>query len=113
VWIGAELPGSPLVLTVDSGGERWNLAGRPLHAGDGLELLTEGERSPCRPCDEQGCAECGGRGYTFAPLWLRVGFEYVNGKSEALLYLRAPGAEREHAIRVRAGDRLRCRWVGA
>ena len=63
-WIGAELPGSPLVLTVDSGGERWTLAGRPLHAGDGLELLTEGEHTACHQCDGEGgaCRECGGRG---------------------------------------------------
>ena len=124
-WVRAALPGSPLVLTVDTGGERWRCDGKPLHGGAGLELLTEGERRGCAPCDGEGrvgegeargaCFACGGRGYTFAPLWLRVRFEYQNagdGSGEALLYVRGPGlgGEEHHAIRVRRGEGLRCRW---
>ena len=116
-WVRADLPGDPLVLTIDAGGERWTLTGKPCHGGDGIELLTEGERRDCAGCDGGGraCPDCGGRGYTFAPLWLRVRFEYDNagdGTGEAFLYVRAPGGggEARHAIRVRKGDALRCRW---
>ena len=125
-WVGAAVPGYPLVLTVDAGGERWTLTGRPLHAGDGVELLTEGERHGCRSCDGEGrwpgptgsgeaCPDCGGRGYAYAALWLRVRFEYVNagdGTGEALLYVSGPGlgGADHHAIRVRRGEALRCRW---
>lgn len=127
--IGGVLPGAPLVLTVGPGGERWTLDGTPCHAGTGLELLTEGESRDCGPCEGEGrigdfdadtrraCPECGGRGYLFAPLWLRVRFEYRNdgdGTGEAFLYVRGPGlgGEERHAIRVRNGDGLRCRWPG-
>ena len=154
-WIGAVLPGAPLVLTVGPGGERWTLDGKPCHGGDGFELLTEGESRECTACEGDGvtrgpflldaepwpppylppaeraaaqnapprpapnrCPDCDGRGYTFAPLWLRVRFEYRNagdGTGEAFLYVRAPGGggEERHAIRVRRGDALRCRWPGA
>jgi hypothetical protein len=115
--VGAELPGDLLVLALDTGGERWHLAGRPLHAGDVIELLTEGPRATCRACDGESsrCASCGGRGYLFAPAWIAVRFEYVNagdGTGEASLYLRLPAGrfEARHAIRARRGDALRCRW---
>ena len=131
-WVRAELPGSPLVLTVDAGGERWRCNGRPLHGGDRLDLLTEGESRWCDPCHGEGCTvegeayrphatggrctcpDCGGRGYTFAPVWVAVRFEYRNagdGTGEALLYVRAAGGGRKdhHAIRVRNGDSLRFR----
>ncbi|GDX83637.1 hypothetical protein LBMAG42_54480 [Deltaproteobacteria bacterium] len=135
--VTAELPGSPLVLTVDAGGERWTLDGKPCHAGDSFELLTEGATSECSRCEGTGrvhknggpvtratgwrsldrvshCPACGGRGYLFAPLWLRVRFEQQNagdGTGEALLYVRGPGlgGEERHAIRVRRGEGLRIR----
>lgn len=125
--LGDERRGLPLVLTLDAGGERWTLAGAPVHAGDGLYLLTEGDRSWCRECDGEGrhgegedrreCERCHGRGYTFVPLWIGVRFEYVNrgdGTGEALLYVRGPGlgGEDRHAIRVRNGDGLRLRRGG-
>ena len=125
-WVRADLPGSPLVLTVGPGGERWTLDGKPCHAGEGFELLIEGEGRNCDTCEGEGrigdwdadtrraCLDCGGRGYTFAPLWLRVRFEYQNagdGTGEALLYVRAPGGGEKdhHAIRVRKGEGLRFR----
>ena len=123
-WVRAELPGFPLVLTLDAGGGRWRCDGRPLHGGDGLDLLTEGESRWCDPCHGEGCTvegearrtcpDCGGRGYTFAPLWVPVRFEYQNagdGTGEALLYVRAPGGggKDHHAIRVRRGEGLRFR----
>ena len=124
------LPGSPLVLTVDAGEERWTLGGEPVHAGAQLYLLTEGPADDCAACDGAGrvgagrvgagdarrdCPGCGGRGYHYAPTWIPVRFEYVNagdGTGEALLYVAGPGlrGEPRHAIRVRAGDELRCRW---
>lgn len=123
-WIGAVLPGDVLSLTVDSGGERWMLDGKPLHGGDGVELLSEGLRRSCGPCDGEGwrtggagrvrCADCGGRGYLFSAVWIPVRFEYRNdgnGTGEAYLYPRIPGGgELRHALTVRAGDGLRVRW---
>lgn len=148
-WVGAALPGLPLVLTVDAGGERWTLDARPLSDGDGVELLTEGDCCECPRCEGTGgalrdgrpvkrttrssglypaaCPECGGRGYSFLPVWLRVRFEY-EGAGAPLLCLRVPLDDSEsrrriwkandrpteptdHAIRVVMGDRrLRCRW---
>lgn len=123
-FLGAELPGAPLVLTVDAGGERWMLDGLPLHAGDGVELLVEGEREPCARCEAEGvlvvedqrttCPGCAGRGYRFRALWLPVRFEYRNdgdGSGPAFLYaaLAGGGVRERHAIEVRSGDWLRCR----
>lgn len=122
--LGAELPGAPLVLTVDAGGERWTLDGAPLHGGDGIDLLAEGDREPCEDCHEEGtveagaqrrsCPACAGRGYLFIALWLPVRFEYRNdgdGNGPAFLYLRLAcgGVDVRQAIEVRKGDRLRCR----
>ena len=123
--IGAELPGAPLVLTVDTGGERWTLDGRPLHGGDRVEVLAEVDRQPCADCDGEGragegdgrhrCPACIGRGYTFEALWLPVLFEYVNaGDGSGVAYLYPPifGAlpEERNAIHIRRGDAVRCRW---
>jgi hypothetical protein len=115
-WIGPVLPGDALVLTINAGGERWTLGQLALHAGDGLELLTEGERRWCEACNGEGrrCLDCGGRGYLFRGRWCPVRFEYVNagdGTGHALLYLAGPGlgGEERHAIRVRKGDGLRLR----
>lgn len=131
--VRGELPGAPLVLTLDGGGERWTLDGRQLHAGDGVELLTErldadaGARW-CGTCNGEGragagearrtCPDCGGRGYPFVPLWLPVRFEYSNagdGTGSAYLYVRGPGlgGDLRHAIELRGsadGARVRCRW---
>ena len=122
--IGASLPGAPLVLTVDTGGERWTLDGAPLHGGDGIDLLAEGESEPCGDCHGEGrieagaskraCPGCAGRGYLFVALWLPVRFEYRNdgdGTGPAFLYLSLAcgGVDVRHAIEVRKGDRLRCR----
>ena len=120
-WIGVDLPGDVLTLTIDGGGERWTLDGKPLHGGDGVELLSEGERRWCGPCDGEGwragdggrvrCPDCGGRGYLFRPVWIPVRFEYRNGKGEAYLYPRLPGGggELRHGLTVRPGDGLRAR----
>ena len=120
----ADLPGAPLVLTVDAGGERWTLDGGPLHGGDGIDLLAEGDRERCEDCRGEGtvaagaqrrsCPACAGRGYLFSALWLPVRFEYRNdgdGTGPAFLYLALPGGgvDVRHAIEVRRGDRLRCR----
>lgn len=120
--IGAELPGAPLVLTVDTGGERWILDGRPLHAGDCVEVLAEGPRVLCEMCamyrgsersdeyDPSTCMVCGGLDYTAPALWLPARFEVRPGV--ALLYLPIFGAlsEARHALQVRPGDAVRCRW---
>lgn len=113
-WIGADLPGNLLVLTVDGGGERWTLDGAPLHAGRAVEVLLEAERRPCG-CREDDCARCGGRGFLFRPLWLRAQFEFRNdgdGSGPAFLYLDLVGARRQprHAIELHADDGVRCRW---
>lgn len=74
----AEL-GHPLELVVEPGGDRWHLAGRPLHAGDGVELLLEDHRW-CT-CDEtEPCARCDGARAFIRPRWVRVRFEYQNGR---------------------------------
>lgn len=121
------IPGAPLVLTVDTGGERWTLEGRPLHGGDRIDVLAEGIRSTCGTCDGEGrvgegerrgrCPDCDGRGYLFAPLWWPARFEYRNdadGTGPAFLYLPVVGGggAQRHAIEVRNGDELRCRWPG-
>lgn len=124
-WIGVDLPGDVLTLTIDGGGERWTLDGKPLHGGDGVELLSEGERQWCPACNGEGwraggagrvrCPDCGGRGYLFLPVWLPVRFEYRNGSGEAYLYPRLPGGggELRHALTVRPGDGLRARQRAA
>ena len=119
--IGAELPGSLLVLTADTGGERWTLDGRPLSAGVVVDVLTEGRRESCQMCsmyfgsercdeyDASTCTVCGGLGYTAEVAWLAVRFESRPGV--ALPYLPIFGAgEAHHALQVRPGDAVRCRW---
>jgi len=53
-WIGVDLPGDVLTLTIDGGGERWTVDRKPLHGGDGVELLSEGERQWCPRCNGEG-----------------------------------------------------------
>ena len=127
-----DMPGAPMELRLDAGGERWHLEGRPLHAGGRLELLTATARSSCPTCRGEGtdykgpkdaegeyprCSVCDGHGQLFRPAWLPVRFEYSNagdGSGHALLYLDLPGqwTQARHAIQVQAGDQVRCRWPG-
>ena len=132
-----EGPGALLTLVLDAGGERWTLDGRPVHAGDGLEVLVWAERADCPSCDGEGlavgdfaataagadvatlprprCPDCDGDGELYRGDWLRFRFEYANrgdGTGHALLYVQlwnGAGAERL-ALRVERGDLVRCRW---
>ena len=116
----ARLPGGLADLRVDAGGERWHLDGRPLHAGNGVELLTAAERTWCPTCNEDtaaSCGDCGGAGEWIRLAWVRVRFEYQNqgdGSGCALLYLSLPGlnSTTRHAVELRKGDGARLRWPG-
>ena len=104
----ARPPGAPLVCGADAGGVRWFLEDRPVHAGTGLELLTEIDGAPC-DCDGDGCALCGGRCWRYSPLWLRVRFESGAGEDRGpigWLHLPVHGAD----ARVLVGPSMRCRW---
>ena len=101
-------PGSRLECGTDAGGVRWFLAGRPVHAGTGLELLTETDRAPC-DCDGDGCGKCGGGCWRALPLWIRCRFETgvdADGEPIGWLYLPVHGAQ----ARVPVGPAMRCRW---
>jgi len=101
-------PGAPLVCGRDAGGVRWFLAGRPVHAGTGLELLTEIEAARC-DCNGNGCPKCGGRCWRYSPLWLRCRFETgvdPDGSPVGWLYLPVHGGD----PRVAVGPAMRCRW---
>jgi hypothetical protein len=124
--------GHALELRPDGGGDRWYLAGRPVHAGEGLELLGEAGRRPCG-CAERGgpCAVCGaeldgrpeilGDRELVIPTWLPVRFEYRNGRNgpDSRVYLvvpaivasggRAQARPRLELDRDTAGG-LRLRW---
>lgn len=119
-----ELPGVLLDLRRDAGGERWHLEGRPLHAGDRLDLLTA-TTCWCPVCRGEGwdydgprdadgeatrCSACDGHGQLYRPAWLVVRFEYAT-PGLALLYLELPGLlpQERHAIQVQVGDLVRCR----
>lgn len=76
--------GSPLVMGRDAGGTRWFLAGEPVHAGTGLELLIDN-----------------GKGQD----WLVVRLEFDYARHRAFAYLPSVGA-RMHA-EVSEGARFR------
>ena len=117
-------PGEWLTLTLDKGGERWTLDGRPLHAGDEVEVLLRGEGRMCSTCDGEGkldgnehpeCPDCEGDGDLYRPAWCPARFEFQNhfdGTGHALLFLPLwHGAHADRlALRVEQGDRVRCRW---
>lgn len=101
-------PGELLTLTLDKGGERWTLDGRPLHAGEALEVLLRGDGRACPACGGEGrlpgpacppdgecpdcpavspacddvapaeCPDCDGHGDLYRPAWLHVRFEFHN-----------------------------------
>jgi hypothetical protein len=113
----ARLPGDLADLRVDAGGERWHLAGKPLHAGEGVELLISDARTWCPTCEAEGsdCRDCGGAGEWIRLAWVRVRFEYQNqgdGTGCALLYLSLPGlnSTTRHAVELHKGDGARLRW---
>lgn len=114
------LPGLPLEHGTDAGGERWKLDGKPLHAGDLVELLTVAERAWCPTCGEDGprdpstCPDCAGCEEWIRPLWVSVRFEYAPGV--ARLFLRFPPMlevdRTRAALELSPGeaDRAHLRW---
>lgn len=108
--------GAPLELVLDGGGDRWHLAGEPVHAGQALELLCE-DRRWCECREGDACDRCDGARELVKPWWLPVRFEYRNGRggpeSRALLYLPlhvATGRRPSLELTPAAGAGLRLRW---
>lgn len=136
--IADRLPGGRIVRPTAMEWDRWMLDGREVTAGATLDLLFTADVRVCERCGGEGsiplsrtawsawiertaeadegaeerslsCHSCAGRGSTFAASWIPVRFEPRPGL--ALLYLPIFGAtEARHALQVRAGDDVRCRW---
>ena len=101
-----EPPGDPLEQGQDAGGVRWFLAGRPVHAGYGVELLMEGPAQRCG-CKE-GCERCDGSEWLHTVRWTRCRFEYTNTREPvAWLY---PPVHGTWDARIEVVPRMRCRW---
>lgn len=88
--------GHRLVLGSDAGGRRWFLDGQPVHAGTGLELCIEVERS-YRDRDDVELFRYG---------WLRVRLEFDFHEGRALIHIGAPGLE----LKAVANEYTLFRW---
>lgn len=109
--------GCALDYVPDAGGDRWALDGRPLHAGDAVELLTTAGRRWCSCREDESCARCGDARELVTAAWLPVRFEFWNdrGGPGARVYLVIPalvadGARPRVELDLAGAGGVRLRW---